>query len=357
MEHQHEPLHAHDGCDCGHDHASEQAAHRQMHHHADVHEENCHCGCGADHGESYGHHKKAQRTKIVLSAVFFAAGWVLSELTALPEVLALLCYLVAYVAVGFSVVREALEDITHGNLFGECFLISVASLGAIVIGDYGEDCAVMLLFAIGEYIQGAALYRSRSALKALAQEHGFSVPHANSDTERFISKFAKIYTPIICALALVIVLVPPLLLGGEWKEWVYRGLSALVIGCPCAIVISVPLAFSCAMSACTKNGIFVHCSDALERLHKSRSGEFAYTDEIMIPDGDGAKLQFAMNAAKKAVIIARENVVFALAVKLVILVLAVFMDREVPIWLAEFGDIGVAILAILNSLRAARIKK
>ena len=355
MAHQHEHSHAYD-CEGTHSHDHAHGKH-PMHHHEDVHVDNCHCGCGADHGENYAHNKKQQRIKIAVSAVFFAAGWALSAWTALPAPVPLVCFLISYAAVGFSVVREAVEDITRGNVFGECFLITVASIGAIVIGEYSEGCAVMLLFAIGEYIQGAALYKSKSAIRALEQEHGFAEPHANSGTERFISRFAKVYTPIICALVLVIVLVPPLLLGGEWREWIYRGLSALVIGCPCAIVISVPLAFSCAMGACTKNGVYVHCTDALERLYKSRTGEFAYTDEIVIPDGDADKLAYAMRAAKKAVFIARENVVLALAVKTVIFVMAICLEKEVPIWLAEFGDIGVAILAILNSLRAMRIKK
>lgn len=356
MAHQHE--HHHD-CEGGHSHEHTAHGHgdHPMHHGADVHVDNCHCGCGADHSESYANNKNAQRVKIIIGTVFFAAGWVLEELTSLPEPASMICFLICFTAVGFSVVREALEDILHGHIFGECFLITVASVGAVIIGDYGEGCAVMLLFAIGEYIQGAALYKSKSAIRALEQKQGFAEPHANSGTERFISRFAKVYTPIICLLALLIVVVPPLFFGREWREWIYRGLSALVIGCPCAIVISVPLAFSCAMGACTKNGIYVHCTDALERLYKSRTGEFAYTDEIMIPDGDADKLAYAMRAAKKAVIIARENVAVTLAVKTVILIMAVFLEKEVPIWLAEFGDIGVAILAILNSLRAMRIKK
>lgn len=358
MAHHHEHSHEH-GCECEHhhDHAAHGHGEHPMHHDADVHIDNCHCGCGADHSENYAKNRNAQRIKILISAAFFAAGWVLAELTALPEALSMLCFLVCYATAGFAVVREALEDILHGHVFGECFLITVASLGAVVIGEYSEGCAVMLLFTVGEYIQGAALYKSKSAIRSLEQAHGFEEPHANSGTERFISRFAKIYTPIICLLVLLIVIIPPLFLGGEWHEWIYRGLSALVIGCPCAIVISVPLAFSCAMGACTKNGIYVHCSDALERLYKSRTSEFAYTDEIVIPDGDAEKLSYAMRAAKKAVCIARENVVIALSVKLVILVMAVFLEKEVPIWLAEFGDIGVAVLAILNSLRAMRIKK
>ncbi len=338
MAHHHEHTHT-DGCAQHHEHS------------ADVHTAHCDCGCGAAHGDDFEKTKKEELTKLLLSAAFFAAGWVLSELTQLPEFLYLICFLISYLLVGFAVVREALEELLHGRLFGECFLISLASLGAFAIHEYSEGCAVMLLYAAGEYIQGAALSKSRAQIRALAAEHGFAESHANSGTERFIAKFAKIYTPVICAVALLILLVPPLFFHGEWQLWVHKGLSALVIGCPCAIVISVPLAFSCAIGACTKQGIFVHCSDALERLHKT--GE---SDEIVIPEHTEEKLHFAGRAAKKAVTLATENIIFAVAVKLAVLVCVVLLNREIPMWLAEFSDVGVAILAILNSLRALRTK-
>ncbi len=321
-------------------------------HHADVHTEHCGCGCGAEHSDHFEQEKGSELAKIIISAVFFAAGYVISELTSLPDFAYLICFLISYVMVGFGVVRDALEGIIKGNIFSEFFLISAASLGALAIKEYSEGCAVMLLYAAGEYIQDAALSKSRKAISALSDSHGFEHSHLNSDTERYISKFAKIYSPIICVIAAAVILVPPLFLAREWREWIYRGLSVLVIGCPCAIVISVPLAFSCAMGACTKQGIFVHCSDALERLNKTRSAE---ESEIILPEGE-TSLSFAISAAKKAVRIARENVVFALGVKLVILVMAVVLEKEVPIWLAEFGDIGVAMLAIFNSLRAMRVK-
>ena len=66
---------------------------------------------------------------------------------------------------------------------------------------------------------------------------------SKSHTEKFITRFARIYTPIVCGIALALVLIPPLFFGGDWHEWIYRGLSALVVSCPCAIVISVPLSF------------------------------------------------------------------------------------------------------------------
>jgi cation transport ATPase len=135
------------------------------------------------------------------------------------------------------------------------------------------------------------------------------------------------------------------------REWIYRGLSVLVIGCPCAIVISVPLSFSCAIDSCTRKGIIIYHSNALEKLHKTGEGE-----GIIVPDGNAFGLAFAKKAAKKAIIIARENVYIALGVKAVVLVLAVFMEKELPMWLAAFSDVGIAGLAILNSLRSLRIK-
>ena len=324
------------------------------HHHEDVHTEHCSCGCGAEHGDHFEESKKDELVKLIIAAVFFAAGYVLEEFTGLPDYLSGICFAVSYLTVGFGVVREALEEILNKNIFTEYFLISVASLGAFVVKEYGEGCAVMLLYAAGEYIQGAALSKSRSRIRSLASEHGFEPPHANSDTERFIAKFARVYTPVICLIAVLIFLLPPLFFGGEWRNWGYRGLSALVVGCPCAIVISVPLAFSCAIGACTKQGIFVHCSDALERLYKNIPEA---ENELIIPDASPEKLAFARNAAKKAVAIARENIIFAVGVKLVVLVLVVILDRQIPMWLAEFSDVGVAVLAILNSLRALNVKK
>lgn len=324
-------------------------------HNPDVHGEHCECGCGAEHGEHFEATKNEEKLRIIISAVFFAAGYILSEtgLIKAPDYVYLCCFLVSYVAVGFSVVKQALLDIISGRLFGESFLIAAASLGAFAIHEYSEGCAVMLLYSIGEYIQGAALSKSRARITAMADEHGFEHSHSNSDAERFISRFAKIYTPVICLMAVIIIVVPPVLMHGDWHSSLHRGLSALVIGCPCAIVISVPLAFSCAIGACTRENIFVHCSDALERVWKKDEGAF---EEIVIPDNSPEKQDFVKKAAKKAVAIARENIAFSIAVKAAVLVMVVFLNREVPMWLAEFSDVGVALLAIINSLRALRIK-
>ncbi len=313
-------------------------AHEHTHDHAHNH-------------ENFDSIKKAERTKLLMAAAFFALGWVCGELAKLPEFISVICFGVSYITVGFGVLRNAVEDILHGNVFNECLMISIASLGALALKEFDEGCAVMLLYAAGEYIHGLALSRSKRQIREIeAQAHGVHV-HEEGETEGFIALFAKFYTPIICVLALLIAVGVPLVTDGSFKEWIYRGLSVLVIGCPCAIVISVPLSFSCAINACTKKGVYVYHTHALETLHKTGDGS-----GIIVPDGNVFGLDFAKKAAKKAIWVARENVYIALAVKAVVFVLAVFTEKELPMWVAAFSDVGIAGLAILNSLRSLRIK-
>ena len=92
-----------------------------------------------------------------------------------------------------------------------------------------------------------------------------------SHAQKFITKFAKIYTPIVCLIAILIMVIPPLFFGGSWHEWLYRGLSALVVSCPCALVISIPLGFFAGIGACSKEGILVKGGNYLEALAKALS--------------------------------------------------------------------------------------
>jgi Cd2+/Zn2+-exporting ATPase len=101
-----------------------------------------------------------------------------------------------------------------------------------------------------------------------------------SNAEHFITRFARIYTPIVCLIALLIILIPPLFLHGEWKEWIYRGLSILVVSCPCALVISIPLSFFSGIGACSKEGILVKGGNYLELLAKADTGVFDKTGTI-----------------------------------------------------------------------------
>lgn len=101
-----------------------------------------------------------------------------------------------------------------------------------------------------------------------------------SHAQKFITRFARIYTPIVCLIAVLIMVVPPIFFGGQWHEWLYRGLSALVVSCPCALVISIPLSFFAGIGACSREGILVKGGNYLETLAKADTGVFDKTGTL-----------------------------------------------------------------------------
>lgn len=101
-----------------------------------------------------------------------------------------------------------------------------------------------------------------------------------SHAQKFITRFARIYTPIVCLITVLIMVVPPLFFNGQWHEWLYRGLSALVVSCPCALVISIPLSFFAGIGACSREGILVKGGNYLEILAKADTGVFDKTGTL-----------------------------------------------------------------------------
>lgn len=101
-----------------------------------------------------------------------------------------------------------------------------------------------------------------------------------SHAQKFITRFARIYTPIVCLIAVLIMVVPPLFFNGQWHEWLYRGLSALVVSCPCALIISIPLSFFAGIGACSREGILVKGGNYLEILAKADTGVFDKTGTL-----------------------------------------------------------------------------
>lgn len=370
-------------CDCcAHKHSHEHSHHEECcnhehhdHHHGDG------CGCGHDHAHEE-LNKKDFAFKVGVGGALLIIGYILHELIekgtlSLPAAIPLICFGISYLIVGFSIIKEAVEGIIHGDIFNENFLMSIASLGAFAVGEYTEGCAVMFLFTIGEFLQSLAVQRSRKSIKNMLELTpqqikvcrdnqeiivspeevvigdimiinpgdkididgeiiegsaevdmkaltGESIPVSKtvgdevlagsvnldgairvraakeykdstvakildmledaedkkSAAEHFITRFARIYTPIVCAVALGIMLIPPLFMGGEWKEWIYRGLSALVVSCPCALVISIPLSFFGGIGACSKEGILIKGGNHLEALAKVDTGVFDKTGTI-----------------------------------------------------------------------------
>ncbi len=363
-----------------HNHNDEGFCCEHEHNHGGEHHGHGDC-CGHDHANEE-LNKKDFAFKICTSGVLLVAGYILCELTErqiinVPEFIYLICFIISYLIVGFSIVKEAVEGVIHGDVFNENFLMTIASIGAFAVGEYTEGCAVMFLFTIGEFLQSLALQRSRKSIRDMLELKpqevrvlrngseviiepeavktgdlmiiragdkldvdgkifegcaeidmraltGESIPvtkvagdeilagsvnldgtitveatkeykdstvskilemleeaeDKKSNAEQFITRFARIYTPVVCAVALAIMLIPPLLFGGDWREWIYRGLSALVVSCPCALVISIPLGFFGGIGACSKEGVLVKGSNYLEALANADTGVFDKTGTI-----------------------------------------------------------------------------
>ncbi len=275
-------------------------------------------------------------------------------------------YIIAYIPVGFPVVKEGWESIKKGDVFTEFFLMSIATIGAFIIGEYPEGVAVMLFYAVGELFQNAAVNRAKGNIKALldvrpkeanvfrdndyksvspedvnigekiqirvgekipldgvllsekaslntAALTGESKPDSiqkeakvyagsinlesvieievtnkfedssiarildlvqnattrKSKTELFIRQFARIYTPIVVFLAIGVTFIPYFFVGDYvFRDWLYRALIFLVISCPCALVISIPLGYFGGLGAASKNGILFKGASFLDAMTK-----------------------------------------------------------------------------------------
>lgn len=270
---------------------------------------------------------------------------------------------IAYLVIGARIVFQAIKNILHGEIFDENFLMSIATIGAIVLKQYPEAIAVMLFYELGNVFEDIAVNKSKRSISALMEVKpttatlvlghqnkvvdpnvvqigeeilvkpgekipldgtvvlgnsavdtsaltGESMPQTlrvgdvalsgsinqtgtlrikvtkeysdstvakildlvenasskKADTEKFITKFAKIYTPIVVALAVALAIIPSLVTS-DWNTWIYRALIFLVISCPCALVISVPLSFFGGIGAASKQGILVKGSNYLEALN------------------------------------------------------------------------------------------
>ena len=323
--------------------------------------------------------KKQKRTlrRILQSAALYLAAWLLTALLPLPAAVAFALYLPAYLLIGHDVLRKAWLGICGGEVFDENFLMAVATLGALALGDTREAVAVMLFYQVGELFQSYAVGKSRRSIAALmdirpdsanllaadgsitavdpaavpvgstivvrageripldgtvtegestvntAALTGESRPRSvrvgdsvisgcinesgllqvrtakayadstvsrilelveNSSlkkarSEAFITRFARVYTPFVCIAALALAIIPPLFTGG-FGEWVSRALTFLVISCPCALVISVPLTFFGGIGGASAQGILIKGGSDLENLAKLSAIAFDKTGTL-----------------------------------------------------------------------------
>ena len=350
---EHEETHEH-----GHHHHHEHDEHE--HHHHDEHEHehgHHHCGCGCCEEEEEETDKKTFLIRCILGVALFAGAFFASG------AVKTLLFLAAYLVFGYDVLLAAGKRILSGKIFDENFLMALATVGAIAIGEYPEAVAVMLFYQLGEFFQDLAVERSEQSVMSLMELRpdwayiekngervkvaadevqvgdilmvaageripldgiitegesyldtacltGESVPrraatgdevqsgvinkesllkirvtkefkdstaskilelmeHTSENKtkpERFITAFAKKYTPAVVLLAAIIAVIPPLFDGMQFTKWIYRALDFLVVSCPCALVISVPLSFFAGIGCASKHGVILKSSEALEKI-------------------------------------------------------------------------------------------
>ena len=310
--------------------------------------------------------------RIIIAAVLIAALKLLFHFVTVNKYIELVAFLVPYFVIGYDILKKAIHGIFNGEVFDENFLMAIATVGAIALGEYVEGTAVMIFYQIGELFQSYAVGKSRKNITSLMDIRpdyanieedgkieqvdpddveigtiiivkpgekipidgvivegsstlntsaltGESVPRGakegdevisgcvnltgllkiktnkefgdstvskildlvenssmkKSRSENFITRFAKIYTPAVCIGALVLAVIPPLvnlIMGNpaEWSKWIIRALTTLVISCPCALVISIPLSFFGGIGGASSRGILIKGSNYLEILSKTK---------------------------------------------------------------------------------------
>lgn len=371
-----------ENCGCGehhhnHDHGEECGC--GEHHHDHDHGEEC--GCGGHHHDHEHEHEETKPKKVekpkekkeinkdlikIIIGVFVYAFGIYEMAVGNTGTFGVVVFLAAYILIGGDVLLKAAKNLFRGQVMDENFLMSIATIGAIAIGEHSEAVGVMLFYKIGEYLQQKAVGQSRKSISALMEikaefanlvqggkiiqvdpeevevgdvivvkpgekvpldgivtegeamldtsaitgesvlrsvkpgeevvsgtintnaliyvrvtkEYGEStvakildmVENAGSrksQTENFISRFCRYYTPIVVGLALAVAFIPPLVIeGAVFRDWLYRGLIFLVVSCPCALVLSIPLSFFGGIGSASKNGILIKGSNYLEALRK-----------------------------------------------------------------------------------------
>ncbi len=322
----------------------------------------CNSSCSSCGGHSHSHElSKKDNIMLGISGLLF----ILALLLDLPKNIEFSLLLISYIVAGGGIILMAAKNIVNGQIFDEYFLMSIATIGAFIVGEYAEGAAVMIFYRIGEFFQGLAVDRSTRSIESLmdirpdeanlvvdgsvervaahqvnigdtillkpgeklaldgivvdgtsymdtsaltgesmprpvmvgdevlagfvnsggaltievVQEFGEStaskiielMQNASSEkapTEQFMTKFAAYYTPVVVFIALAMATLIPIITGDyAFSTWAYRALVFLVISCPCAIVVSIPLGFFAGMGSASKKGVLVKGGNYLEALN------------------------------------------------------------------------------------------
>ncbi len=337
---------------------------------------------------------RARMTDVLVSGALFFAGWIVDGAAADSWTEALFghadanalghahapwavpLYAAAVVVGLWRMWPRALAALRHLRLDMHV-LVCLSAAGAAAIGQWAEAAAVAFLFAVAHRLEAWSLERARDALATVARRGVVSAESSqqSAPVERWIERFATIYTPAVTFAAIVVAVVPPLL-DGQWAGWFYRALVFLVMACPCALVISTPVTVVAAVTALAARGVVVKGGAPLERAaattHHTRDAFDAVGVRIASDDDDAATLDAADvvivagapdaetlglfgRQAAHAVAVIRQNVGISLVTKLAFLVSALL--GSAPLWLAVVADTGATVAVTLNGLRLLRLRR
>ena len=235
-------------------------------------------------------------------------------------------------------------------------LVCLSAIGAGAIGQWAEAATVAFLFALAHLMEAWSIERARQAITTLVgHEPGWAdaIGHQAAPVERWIERFAAVYTPVVTFLAIAVALLPPII-DGHWAVWFYRGLIFLVLACPCALVISTPVTVVAALTSAARRGVLFKGGGPLERVAALKSPTLPDVREAGVVLTREADLAFLVNHAKRALRVIRQNVAIALATKFAFLVSAVL--GAAPLWLAVLADTGATVVVTLNGLRLLRAR-
>lgn len=260
-------------------HSIREAAHGHGH--------SCACDDCMDEHHDHHHHRidKVMVFRLAAAVVFLVAGLLLGEQR---HTAALVAYILSVLCAGYDVFIGAVANIFNKKIFGESLLMSIVAIAAIIIGEPREGASVMFLYQLGELFQGQAVAKVRENIEGLMENRSpetteilAGVRSNNSSkghTEEFISKFCRVYTPVVLCIALVVFLFNLFTCPAIGKESVfesiYKALVIMVIACPCAIVISVPLSYFAGIGGATRQGILFKNTGAMDAVSRTLSVVF-----------------------------------------------------------------------------------
>ena len=236
-------------------------------------------------------------------------------------------------------------------------LVCLSAIGAAAIGQWGEAAAVAFLFAVAHLMEAWSIERARQAVTRLVGHEpgwGEGGSHEAAPVERWIERFAAVYTPVVTFSALAVALVPPLV-DGQWGVWFYRGLIFIVLACPCALVISTPVTVVAALTSAARRGVLFKGGGPLERVAMMTTPTPQAVREAGVIFTRDDEFPFVVSHARRALRGIRQNVALALATKIAFLISAVL--GAAPLWLAVLADTGATVAVTLNGLRLLRASR